>query len=342
MASCTLAAAASNGRRTLFPVLPLPIGPRPPFLQISLGKPKLRLDPLDVESMNGLVLIDKPGGFTSHDVVNRWRRIAHTKRAGHLGTLDPMATGLLLVVTGNATRLARFFEKQTKTYEADIQFGFTSNTYDVEGDVCPVDAPLPDPARVHAALDKFRGVFLQAPPPVSAKKIAGVPAYKLARRNQPVELAPAQVEVLDVTVTDLHSNTLSIKVTVSAGTYIRSLAHDLGTVLGCGAILTRLRRTMCGDFCVEDARTLQVLEALAREDRLAQAVVPLASMLPEFPTAYVDAETETHIRQGRNFRTSPFTITPGAPLVKAVSSSGELISIGELKLPNVYHPMLVL
>jgi tRNA pseudouridine55 synthase len=292
--------------------------------------------------MNGLVLIDKPSGCTSHDVVNRWRRLAHTKSVGHLGTLDPMATGLLLLVTGNATRLARFFEKQTKTYEAEIQFGLTSNTYDVEGEVCPVDVPIPDASRVLAALDTFRGRFLQTPPPVSAKKIAGVPAYKLARRNQPVELAPVEVEVLALTMTNLHDDTLSITVTVSAGTYIRSLSHDLGTLLGCGAILTRLRRIACGDFRVEDARTLDELGILVREERLAEAIVPAAAMLPQFPTAYVDAQTETQIRQGRDFRTSPFSIKPGAPFVKAVSSSGELISIGELRLPNVYHPLMVL
>jgi tRNA pseudouridine55 synthase len=292
--------------------------------------------------MNGLVLIDKPKGCTSHDVVNRWRRLARTRSAGHLGTLDPMATGLLLITTGNATRLARFLEKQDKTYEAEIRFGVVSDTYDAEGVVQPTGRPLPDPCEVNTALEKFRGAFLQTPPRVSAKKIHGVPAYKLARKNQPFELAPVPVEIKSMTAHEHHSDTLSLTVTVSAGTYIRSLAHDLGITLGCGAILSNLRRTACGMFRVENARTLDELEALAREEQLHVAVLPAADMLPGFPTAYVDAITEMHIRQGRDFRTSPFTITPGAPFVKAISSSGELISVGQLKLPNVYHPMMVL
>ena len=163
--------------------------------------------------MNGLVLIDKPKGCTSHDVVNRWRRLARTKRAGHLGTLDPMATGLLLIVTGNATRLARFFEKQTKTYEAEIQFGMVSDTYDAEGDVKRTQLSPPEAARVLAALDKFRGSFLQTPPPVSAKKINGVPAYKLARTHQPFELAPVQVEITAMTVREFCGDKLSLTVT---------------------------------------------------------------------------------------------------------------------------------
>jgi tRNA pseudouridine55 synthase len=292
--------------------------------------------------MNGLVLIDKPKGCTSHDVVNQWRRLAHTKRAGHLGTLDPMATGLLLLVTGSATRLARFFEKQAKTYEAEIEFGLISDTYDAEGEISETNISAPDPARVLAALNQFRGAFLQTPPPVSAKKIKGVPAYKLARKQQPVALAPVEVEIKSIDVRNFSGNILSITVTSSAGTYIRSLAHDLGSVLGCGAILSSLRRTQSGAFRVENARTLEHLENLAREERLPESVIPAAQMLPEIPTAWVDTETEVQIRQGRDFRTSPFSIKPGAPFVKAVSSSGDLVAVGEFRLPNVYHPMLVL
>jgi tRNA pseudouridine55 synthase len=292
--------------------------------------------------MNGLVLIDKPKGCTSHDVVNRWRRLGRTKRAGHLGTLDPMATGLLLIMTGNATRLARFFEKQYKTYEAEIKLGFISDTYDADGVVEPTGKPLPEPAVVNDALNEFRGSFLQTPPPVSAKKINGVPAYKLARKQQSVELAPVPVEVKSLVLHEIRPDAFSLTVTVSAGTYIRSLAHDLGIALGCGAILSSLRRTACGAFRIDKARTFDELEALAREEQLQQAILPTADMLPEFPTVYIDAETEMQIRQGRDFRTSPFTVTPGAPFVKATSTSGELISVGELRFPNVYHPMMVL
>jgi len=291
--------------------------------------------------MNGLILIDKPAGCTSHDVVNRWRKLAGTKRTGHLGTLDPMATGLLVLVTGAATRLAQFYGKSEKTYLAEITLGAVSNTYDAEGDVIESVNPVPGAEMILAALDEFRGRFLQTPPPVSAKKIGGVPAHKLARQNLAVDLKPVEVEVKQLQVQNLAANKLSILVACSAGTYIRSIAHDLGQRLGCGALLSCLRRTHSGEFSIEQARSLDQLNALAAEQRLAEAVLPMAGMLPEIPSEHFDLLIETHIRQGREFRTSPFIVTPGAPLVKALSRSGELIAIGQLKIPNLYHPTTV-
>ena len=291
--------------------------------------------------MNGLILIDKPAGCTSHDVVNRWRKLAGTKRTGHLGTLDPMATGLLVLVTGAATRLAQFYGKSEKTYLAEITLGAVSNTYDAEGDVIESVNPVPGAEMILAALDEFRGRFLQTPPPVSAKKIGGVPAYKLARQNLAVDLKPVEVEVKQLQVQNLAANKLSILVACSAGTYIRSIAHDLGQRLGCGALLSCLRRTHSGEFSIEQARSLDQLNALAADQRLAEAVLPMAGMLPEIPSEHFDLLIETHIRQGREFRTSPFIVTPGAPLVKALSRSGELIAIGQLKIPNLYHPTTV-
>jgi tRNA pseudouridine55 synthase len=292
--------------------------------------------------MNGLVLLDKPAGITSHDAVNRWRKLAGTKRAGHLGTLDPMATGLLMLVSGNTTRLARFFEKHEKTYEAEVRLGLVSDTYDAEGDVRPTGATPPDPARIAEALDRFRGTFLQKPPPVSAKKIGGVPAYKLARSNRPVDLPPVRVSIHQLEWRMIAPAVCQLVVKASAGTYIRSLAHDLGEALGCGAILTRLRRTASGSFQVSDAKTFEELERLRQENKLGAALIPPARILPEFPIVYVDAATEAHIRMGREFRTSPFAVPPGTPLVKALTYSGDLMAIGELKFPNVYHPMMVL
>jgi tRNA pseudouridine55 synthase len=292
--------------------------------------------------MNGLILIDKPAGCTSHDVVNRWRKLAGTKRTGHLGTLDPMATGLLVLVTGAATRLAQFYGKSEKTYLAEITLGAVSNTYDAEGDVSESIYPIPSAEGILAALDEFRGRFLQRPPPVSAKKIGGVPAYKLARQKLAVDLKPVEVEVKQLQVQSLAANKLSILVRCSAGTYIRSIAHDLGERLGCGALLSRLRRTRSGEFSLEQARSLDQLSALAADQRLAEAVLPMADMLPEIPSEHFDLLIETHIRQGREFRTSPFIVPPGAPLVKALTRSGELIAIGQLKIPNLYHPGTVL
>jgi tRNA pseudouridine55 synthase len=254
-----------------------------------------------------------------------------------------MATGLLALLTGPATRLAQFFSKAEKTYLASITFGLVSDSYDADGAVT-VTGLLPprDPTVTVAALDCFRGRFLQTPPPISAKKISGVPAYKLARKRIPVELAPVEVEVSRLEVTSISATAIEILATCSAGTYLRSIAHELGQQLGCGAILSVLRRLRVGEFTVDQAYTLDQLNALATEDRLAHAVIPAGQLLTQMPAEYFDSSAEAHIRQGRDFRTSPFTVPPGAPHVRALSQSGDLIAVGELKMPNFYHPSAVL
>ena len=293
--------------------------------------------------MNGVVLVDKPGGLTSHDVVNRWRRLTNTKRAGHLGTLDPMATGLLVLMTGTATRLAQFFEACEKTYLAEITLGIVSDTYDSQGEVRETGAKPPaSEEEVLLALNCFRGKFVQKPPAVSAKKIKGVPAHKLVRKGIAVDLQPVQVEVKELSARLLTPACLEMRVTCSAGTYVRSIAHDLGQRLGCGAVLSKLRRIKSGSFAIGDARTLDQLTTLAQAGRLAEAVIDAGRLLPEIPAEYFDIAAEAQIRQGRDFRTSPFVVKPGSPLVRALSRSGELIAIGQLKIPNVYHPGTVL
>jgi tRNA pseudouridine55 synthase len=293
--------------------------------------------------MNAFVLIDKPAGCTSHDVVNRWRRLANTKRVGHLGTLDPMATGLLVLMTGGATRLAQYFDDSNKTYLAEIMFGMVSDTYDAEGLITQTGVPPPsDFTLVQRALDGFRGKFLQTPPAVSAKKVHGVAAYKLARKQIHVDLEPVEVEVKRLQVDSVAAGKVELVVTCSAGTYIRSIAHDLGQQLGCGALLSKLRRIQSGEFTIEQARTLDDFGELAAAGRLHEAVIPPARLLPRFPAEHFDSFAERQIRHGRDFRTSPFVIPPGAQFVKALSHSGELIAIGELIIPNVYHPATVL
>ena len=291
--------------------------------------------------MNGLVLIDKPSGCTSHDVVNRWRRLAGIKRVGHLGTLDPLATGLLAILSGTATRLAPFYERLDKTYQATITFGATSNTYDADGDVVQTGAAIPSSAHIEAAAERFRGRFQQTPPPVSAKKIGGVAAYKLARKNLPVDLKPVEVEVRELTLGSVRDASLEMEVSCSAGTYIRSIAHDLGEELGCGAILSRLRRTRIGEFSIDQARTLVELEALAKAGKLGEALIPAGKLLPSIPAEHVDLAVEAQIRQGRQFRTSPFVVSPGAPIVRVLSRSGELVAIGKMVIPNLYQPTTV-
>jgi tRNA pseudouridine55 synthase len=292
--------------------------------------------------MNGAVLIDKPAGCTSHDVVNRWRKLAGTRRVGHLGTLDPMATGLLVLLTGTATRLAQFFDDDRKTYHAEITLGLISDTYDAEGHKEATGIAIPPAATIAEGLRTFEGEHLQVPPPVSAKKVNGVRAYKLARQNVPVTLAPVLTRVHDLRIDSIEGEHVRITVTCSAGTYIRSIAHDLGRLLGCGALLSGLRRSRAGEWSVDDARTLDQLSEFAQQDRLGETITPSAELLSSFGRQYVTVGEEAAIRQGRDFRTSPFTVIPGSPHVKAVSHSGELIAIGKLVLPNVYHPTVVL
>ena len=293
--------------------------------------------------MDGVIVVDKPSTWTSHDVVGKMRRIAGTRRVGHLGTLDPLATGVLPLVLNRATRLSQFMMKADKVYEAEVRFGFATNTYDSEGYATtePVAVTL-DTAAVERALDAFRGELLQTPPPVSAKKVDGVPAYKLERKNKPVKLAAVPVTVFSLELTFCEGDAARIRVHCSAGTYVRAIAHELGVMLGCGAHLSALRRTRAGSFTIERARTLEELAELALQGRFNEAVVPAVDLLPDFPAERVDLATATLIRQGRDFHVSPFRVRNGAPFVRAVGEDGELVAIGEMRLPNIYHPMLVL
>src|SRR5271170_3965757 len=197
--------------------------------------------------MNGVLIVDKPAGWTSHDVVNRVRRILQQRSVGHLGTLDPLATGVLPLVIGNLTRLAQFYTASEKSYEGVIRFGFATDTYDAEGEpAAPAQAVALNFDQVVTLAASFRGVIEQMPPPFSAKKIKGVPAYKLARKNEPVELKPVRVNVKSFEIKDWMDGdrkSVHFEAIVSSGTYVRSLAHEIGKQLGCGAHLSTLIRT---------------------------------------------------------------------------------------------------
>jgi tRNA pseudouridine55 synthase len=297
----------------------------------------------DNKSVDGVIVVDKPAGWTSHDVVNRMRRLANTKKVGHLGTLDPFATGVLPVVIGKATRLQQFYVRNNKTYEGVIRFGYATDSYDRDGK--PLGEPVgytADIVTLEPMLDAFRGTFEQTPPPVSAKKIGGKKAYEFARENIAVELKPVTVTISALDLLSVEGSTARIRMSCSSGTYVRSVAHELGKAAGCGAFLEELRRVQAGDFGIERARTLDELGELQAEGRLQEALIPAAELLPDFGTEIVDDLTAGRIRQGREFRTSPFRIREGAQFVKAISPQGELIAIGQAKLPNVYHPFLVL
>ena len=295
------------------------------------------------EDVDGILVVDKPEGITSHDVVNRIRRLTGIQRVGHLGTLDPIATGVLPMALGRATRLAQFFLHRDKTYEAVIRFGLATDTYDREGEPLGPEVPVRlDRNELETMIAGYRGEFEQAPPPISAKKVHGVAAYKLARKNRPVELAPVRVRVDEFVLLEVDGPRARVHVRCSAGAYLRALAHEMGQKLGVGAHVESLRRLAAGEFTLEMARTLEEIEMLCRENRLPEALLPPASLLPEAPLEHVDAVTAAQILHGRDFRVSPFRVRSGSRLVKAIDSQGRLLAIGEIRLPNLYHPIVVL
>jgi tRNA pseudouridine55 synthase len=293
--------------------------------------------------LDGAIIVDKPEGWTSHDVVNKVRRIAKTRRVGHLGTLDPIATGVLPLVIDRATRLAQFYTRSDKIYESVVRFGWSTDTYDRAGEPTSgkTDVRI-DAGELERRLEQFRGEFLQMPPPVSAKKIGGRRAYELARKSVAVELEPVKVRVYELSLLEVDGPDAHLRAHCEGGTYMRSIAHDLGQLLGCGAHLHELRRTASGEFEIEQARTIAQLESLAADGRLVDAIVPASKMLPAFPSVYVDDLTAAQIRNGRNFPASPFRSQPASRYVKAVTRQGDLVAIGEAVLPNLYHPVVVL
>jgi tRNA pseudouridine55 synthase len=293
--------------------------------------------------LDGVIVVDKPEGWTSHDVVGKMRRVAGTKKIGHLGTLDPIATGVLPLVIGRATRLAQFYTRSDKIYEGVVRFGWATTTYDRAGaPTTPQTEYTIDPAALEAAMEAFRGPILQTPPLVSAKKIDGRRAYELVRASVAVELEPVQVQIYELVVLESSGAEARMRVHCSGGTYMRSIAHDLGQALGCGAHLTELRRIASGEFELSHARTIPQLESLAADERLLDALVPAGQMLPGMPSVLVDDLVTAQIRNGRNFPASPFRSEPASRLVKAVTRQGDLVAIGEAVLPNLYHPIVVL
>jgi tRNA pseudouridine55 synthase len=291
--------------------------------------------------MNGVLIIDKPAGFTSHDVVNRARRILHERSIGHLGTLDPMATGVLPLVTGNLTRLAQFYTASEKSYEGTIRFGFATDTYDADGD--PTTPPQQVSLRaeeVEAVAALFRGLIEQTPPPFSAKKIKGVPAYKLARQQKEVKLQPVQVEIKEFEILAVEVERARFRARVASGTYMRSVAHDMGRELACGAHLESLRRTAVAEFTLDDAHTLeQLADAASNPLGLDDFFVHPRKLLPDLPSVTADEPTVARIRTGRTVNLPELS---RARLVKVFSGQRDLIAIATRIAGTLFHPKLVL
>jgi tRNA pseudouridine55 synthase len=340
-------------------------------------------------ALSGALLVDKPRGPTSHDVVAFVRRAFGVPRVGHTGTLDPLATGLLVLLVGSATRLARFLAADEKEYIADVRLGVATPTYDAASLDAEVGGRRPETgqslltnpptdAEIEAVLARFRGAFLQIPPPFSAKKIASVPAYARARKNQAVELEPVRVTVRELHVlppspptsnlqppaSDLRTRDATLvrlRVAASAGFYVRSLAHDVGQALGCGAHLEALRRTRVGRFCVEDALTLDRIEPEGPG-----AVIALNDLLVDMPAVTLTAEGARRAAHGNSLApphlekadsplvkgdsplfseqekgTAPFK-KGAVPFLRVLDGSGTLVAVAERRPDGLLQPLVVL
>jgi tRNA pseudouridine55 synthase len=302
--------------------------------------------------ISGVLILDKPAGLTSHDVVARVRRILRLRQVGHFGTLDPFATGVLPISVGKATRFAQFYLKSRKAYEGTIHFGFSTDTYDATGR--PTSESLPvtlERGILERIFREFTGRLMQTPPPFSAKHVGGVRAYELARQQKPVSLAPVEVEIYALELLGIERQDVRFAVECSGGTYVRSLAHDLGQKVRCGAYLANLRRTGVAEFKESQAITLERLAEAVVEKRMENYLVPLEALLPEFPELVVRGRQEVGVRHGHAFELAQSTRasrgadagrSPVATLLKILNPERRLIAIARHVEGSVYHPHLVL
>jgi tRNA pseudouridine55 synthase len=300
--------------------------------------------------VNGLIVVDKPRGMTSHDVVAQLRRITGEMSIGHLGTLDPLATGVLPLLLGKYTRLAQYFSTAEKTYTGTIRFGFATDTYDADGAPASEDLfskTLPDPSRFGLTLQKvresaarFHGEMDQLPPIYSAKKIAGIPAYKLAREGKPVTLKTAKVNISAFTITALAGPEAEFEMCISAGGYVRSVAHELGQDLGCGGHLSALRRTQAGAFSLADSHSLDALNQLAGDAAAFEgACLHPRTLLPQMPSVSGDGQALGRLRNGLQANLPEFS---KAALVKVFAGQRELVGIARRIAGTLFQPVAVL
>jgi tRNA pseudouridine55 synthase len=289
--------------------------------------------------MNGLLVIDKAAGITSHDVVAIVRRASGERSIGHLGTLDPMATGVLPLLMGRYTRLAQFFGQSDKWYEGRIRFGYATDTFDAEG--TPTASPKPltlTLEQIRKLAETFRGELDQVPPVYSAKKIQGVPAHKLARAGAEVAVKPARITIHDFQLLSLDAEEAAFTMHVSAGGYVRSVAQELGQLAGCGAHLSMLRRTRAGAFTLDHAITIDELKSLTSSEIEARLPHP-RTLLPEMPSVTVDEQTAGKLRNGLQVNVPDFS---AAPLVKIFTSPVDLLAIGRRVAGTLIQPTVVI
>jgi tRNA pseudouridine55 synthase len=290
--------------------------------------------------MNGLLVLDKPSGLTSHDVVAIVRRATGERSIGHLGTLDPMATGVLPLLLGKYTRLAQFFGQAEKHYEGHIRFGFATDTFDAEGTPAAPPQPLKQSLVELQQLAKvFHGEMDQVPPVFSAKKINGVPAHKLARAGVEVPVKPARITIHSFELTSLEGDTAAFTMQVSAGGYVRSVAHELGQLAGCGAHLSSLRRTRAGVCTLDHAITVERLKQAATPAEIEALLPHPRTLLPEMPSVTVDEQMAGRLRNGMQVNLPDFS---QAALVKVFTTPTDMLAIARRVAGTLMQPIVVM
>ena len=289
----------------------------------------LNAHPVRTIATDGVLLVDKPSGVTSHDVVAIARRVVRTRRIGHTGTLDPFATGLLVLLLGRGTRLIQYVQGEPKVYDATIRFGAETTTDDLTGEVTR-EAELPSSEAVDRAIISLTGAISQRPPDYSAKKVAGRRAYTAARAGAPLELAPVEVTVHEWQVSRRSASEIDVTITCGSGTYIRALARDLGREVGSAAHLTALRRTRSGVFDVANATTIEELE------RDGPSLLPLRSAIPQLPAQTLSSEESQRVRHG-----STITAQDTAEVIALLGADGDLVAIAH-RDGDVLQPRLVM
>jgi tRNA pseudouridine55 synthase len=292
-------------------------------------------------ALSGILNVDKPAGWTSFDIVRFVRGRCGERRVGHAGTLDPAATGVLPVLIGQATRLTQYLVDATKAYEATVELGVDTDTYDAEGDVVArADASHVTREQVEAALDAFRGSFMQTPPIYSALKRDGVPLYKRARRGEAIEVEPRPARVDELYITDWSPPLVSLHVECAKGFYVRSLAHDLGAALGVGGMLSALRRSRVGAFRVEAAVTLDALRTAFEAGDWQRYLYAPDEVLLHWRAAILRTENALRLRNGQNVRFEPVASSTAAPdvLCRAYTADGDFVGIARLAEPDTLAP----
>ena len=298
------------------------------------------------DPVSGVLVVDKPAGITSHDVVAVARRALEERGIGHTGTLDPMATGVLPLAIGKATRLVRFLTASDKDYDAVIRFGRATDTYDATGTTTAESPQRPTRTAVEIGLLALSGSYDQLPPPYSAKKVDGRRAYTMARRDEPVELKPAPVTVSCAILTAFDDETASVSITCSSGFYVRSFAHELGRRLGCGACLEALRRTRSGTSTLSQAVTIDELTAPGASEALRHRVIACADLLPDYPAVQLNSQGLSYVSHGRTLGPAQFATAPPISLsewVRLTDASGALVALATPGATSgSLHPSIVL